>query len=207
MSGPRGATSPRGGSRDTSAASSAATRTSGGSPRVSTIRRFAPLLPPLLTLRHLRSGALGAGGQLAPTLNTRLRLGVFFVLVGLQRFISRSRHRKAFPLRSPWRRTLIGAESHHADESNVAEPKATHCGSLRLEGLTPEQIGDDAPLFGQGLGLDSVDALELVVAIEKKYRIRIKSHEVDKTSSLRSRASPISWSERRAVKGGLPGCR
>lgn len=53
--------------------------------------------------------------------------------------------------------------------------------SLRLEGLTPENIADDAPLFGQGLGLDSVDALELVVALEKEYGIRIQSHEVDKS--------------------------
>jgi acyl carrier protein len=53
--------------------------------------------------------------------------------------------------------------------------------SLNLEGLSPERIADDAPLFGQGLGLDSVDALELVVAIEKEYGISIKSHEVDKS--------------------------
>lgn len=53
--------------------------------------------------------------------------------------------------------------------------------SLCLEGLTPEDIADDAPLFGQGLGLDSVDALELVVAIEKEYGIRIQSHELDKS--------------------------
>lgn len=52
--------------------------------------------------------------------------------------------------------------------------------NLRLEGLRPETIADDAPLFGQGLGLDSVDALELVVALEKEFRISIKSHEVDK---------------------------
>ncbi|MCC7127145.1 MAG: acyl carrier protein [Acidobacteria bacterium] len=51
---------------------------------------------------------------------------------------------------------------------------------LRLEGLTPEKIADDMPLFGEGLGLDSVDALELVVGIEKAYGIAIKSHEVDK---------------------------
>lgn len=51
---------------------------------------------------------------------------------------------------------------------------------LRLEGLTPDRIGDDMPLFGDGLGLDSVDALELVVGIEKEYGISIKSHEVDK---------------------------
>jgi acyl carrier protein len=51
---------------------------------------------------------------------------------------------------------------------------------LRLEGLTPENIADDAPLFGPGLGLDSVDALELVVALEQQYGMRIQSHEVDK---------------------------
>ncbi len=51
---------------------------------------------------------------------------------------------------------------------------------LRLEGLTPDRIADDMPLFGDGLGLDSVDALELVVGIEKEFGISIKSHEVDK---------------------------
>lgn len=51
--------------------------------------------------------------------------------------------------------------------------------SLNLEGMTPESIGDDAPLFGdEGLGLDSVDALELVVALEKAYGIRIDSEEI-----------------------------
>jgi acyl carrier protein len=52
---------------------------------------------------------------------------------------------------------------------------------LRLEGLTPDRIEDDAPLFGAGLGLDSVDALELVVGLEQEYGIVIKSHEIDKT--------------------------
>ena len=50
--------------------------------------------------------------------------------------------------------------------------------TLHLEGLAPEGIGDDEPLFGEGLGLDSVDALELVVAIEKEFGLRIQSHEV-----------------------------
>jgi acyl carrier protein len=53
--------------------------------------------------------------------------------------------------------------------------------SLHLEGLTPDSIADDSPLFGAGLGLDSVDALELVVALEKNYGMRIQSHEVDKS--------------------------
>jgi acyl carrier protein len=50
--------------------------------------------------------------------------------------------------------------------------------SLNLEGMTPEMIGDCEPLFGAGLGLDSVDALELVVALEKEYGIKIRSDEV-----------------------------
>ncbi|HEV7785452.1 MAG TPA: phosphopantetheine-binding protein [Thermoanaerobaculia bacterium] len=50
--------------------------------------------------------------------------------------------------------------------------------SLNLEGMKPEMIEDDVPLFGEGLGLDSVDALELVVALEKEFGIKIKSQEI-----------------------------
>ncbi len=50
--------------------------------------------------------------------------------------------------------------------------------SLNLDGVKPEMIEDDAPLFGEGLGLDSVDALELVVALEKEFDIKIKSQEL-----------------------------
>jgi len=52
--------------------------------------------------------------------------------------------------------------------------------SLHLEGVQPEMIEDEAPLFGEGLGLDSVDALELVVALEKEFGIKIKSQEMDR---------------------------
>ena len=47
--------------------------------------------------------------------------------------------------------------------------------ALNLEGMTPGQIDDDAPLFGDGLGLDSIDVLELIVLIEKNYGIRLTS--------------------------------
>jgi acyl carrier protein len=50
--------------------------------------------------------------------------------------------------------------------------------NLHLDGLTPEMIDDNAPLFGEGLGLDSVDALELVVAVEKEFGIKIKTNEI-----------------------------
>jgi acyl carrier protein len=49
---------------------------------------------------------------------------------------------------------------------------------LFLEGLDPEEIGDGDPLFGEGLGLDSVDALELVLGLEQEFGIKIKSQEV-----------------------------
>jgi acyl carrier protein len=49
--------------------------------------------------------------------------------------------------------------------------------SLKLQDITPQDIEDDAPLFGTGLGLDSIDALELVVMLEKNYGIVIKDIE------------------------------
>jgi acyl carrier protein len=45
---------------------------------------------------------------------------------------------------------------------------------LNLENVKPEDIADDAPLFGEGLGLDSIDALELIVLLEKQYGIKLK---------------------------------
>ena len=50
--------------------------------------------------------------------------------------------------------------------------------TLRLEDVKPENIVDTEPLFGEGLGLDSIDALELVVAIERDYGVVIPDAEV-----------------------------
>jgi acyl carrier protein len=50
--------------------------------------------------------------------------------------------------------------------------------SLLLKNVTPESIEDDAPLFVEGLGLDSVDALELVVALENEFGIQIEDEEI-----------------------------
>ncbi|MGI6222409.1 MAG: phosphopantetheine-binding protein [Prevotella sp.] len=47
--------------------------------------------------------------------------------------------------------------------------------ALNLEEMTPDEIEDDEPLFGDGLGLDSIDALELIVLLEKQYGIRLQS--------------------------------
>ncbi len=59
----------------------------------------------------------------------------------------------------------------------TTELKAKIIESLNLQDVAPAQIEDDAPLFGAGLGLDSIDALELVVMLEKNYGIVIKDIE------------------------------
>ncbi len=60
----------------------------------------------------------------------------------------------------------------------VGQLKAMIVQKLNLKGVTAEALGDDDPLFGTGLGLDSVDALELVLAIESEYGIQIQDAEV-----------------------------
>ncbi len=51
---------------------------------------------------------------------------------------------------------------------------------LKLEGVSPESIQDAAPIFVEGLGLDSIDALELVVLVEENFRVVIPDEEVGK---------------------------
>lgn len=47
--------------------------------------------------------------------------------------------------------------------------------ALNLEDMEPDEIETDEPLFGDGLGLDSIDALELIVLLEKNYGIKIEN--------------------------------
>lgn len=46
--------------------------------------------------------------------------------------------------------------------------------ALNLQGMQPEEIEDNAPLFGEGLGLDSIDSLEMIVLMERNYGIKIE---------------------------------
>jgi acyl carrier protein len=71
------------------------------------------------------------------------------------------------------------------------ELKTRIIGTLRLEDIGPEQIDNDAPLFGTGLGLDSIDALELVVMLENYYGIVITDMEAGRPAfkSIRTLAA------------------
>ena len=55
----------------------------------------------------------------------------------------------------------------------VKELKDEIIEALNLEEMTADDINENEPLFGEGLGLDSIDALELIVLLEKKYGIKL----------------------------------
>jgi acyl carrier protein len=63
-------------------------------------------------------------------------------------------------------------------ENLIAELKAKIIATLNLERVTPADIKSDEPLFGTGLGLDSIDALELVAMLEQDYGILIEERAV-----------------------------
>ena len=70
------------------------------------------------------------------------------------------------------------------------ELKSLLVSELNLEDITPDQIDADAPLFGEGLGLDSIDALELAVILDKKYGIKIQSSD-DRNEQIFSSLSAL----------------
>ncbi|OTE96810.1 acyl carrier protein [Crenothrix sp. D3] len=61
--------------------------------------------------------------------------------------------------------------------------------ALALEDLSVDEIDSDAPLFNEGLGLDSIDALELGLAIRKKYGVKIEAEKEDVVRIFASVAS------------------
>ncbi|MBO5351488.1 MAG: acyl carrier protein [Alistipes sp.] len=58
-------------------------------------------------------------------------------------------------------------------EQLILELKEHLIEELNLEDITPEEIDAEAPLFGDGLGLDSIDALEIILILEKNYGVRL----------------------------------
>ncbi len=77
---------------------------------------------------------------------------------------------------------LIGKRRRMAEPNNdlIEQIKQLIIQRLKLVEMTPEMIETDAPLFGEGLGLDSIDALELVLGLEKEFGVIIPDAEVGK---------------------------
>ncbi|GAB3101963.1 xanthomonadin biosynthesis acyl carrier protein XanC [Lysobacter terrae] len=67
------------------------------------------------------------------------------------------------------------SESIAAQTAAETELAQLLVGSLNLEGIDPAGIDPEARLFGEGLGLDSIDALELALAVSKKYGFQLRS--------------------------------
>lgn len=71
---------------------------------------------------------------------------------------------------------------------------------LKLQDVNPEDIGDDAPLFEEGLGLDSLDAVELVVLVQKHFGVQIEDMEEGK-EAFRSINALAGFIEQRRAGG------
>jgi acyl carrier protein len=85
----------------------------------------------------------------------------------------------------------------------TADVKRLIIESLNLPGVRPADIEDDAPLFGAGLGLDSVDALELVVALEKTYGIQVADDQIGRKVFASARTLTDFVNERLVAPGGV----
>ena len=59
----------------------------------------------------------------------------------------------------------------------MSDLKTQIIAQLNLQDVKPEDIGDDQPLFKEGLGLDSIDALELIVLLQQHYKIKLSNAE------------------------------
>ena len=70
-----------------------------------------------------------------------------------------------------------------------AEIKALIVEALALEDVKPEEIETEAPLFVEGLGLDSIDALELGIALRKRYQLKLEANDAGMKEHFRSVSS------------------
>ncbi len=80
------------------------------------------------------------------------------------------------------------------DNELIEKVKQMIIDGLRIEGMSSDEIETDAPLFGEGLGLDSIDALQLVVAMEKEFGVVVPDAATGTVvfASVRSMAEYIS---------------
>jgi acyl carrier protein len=68
--------------------------------------------------------------------------------------------------------------------------------ALMLEDVNPNEIDSEAPLFGEGLGLDSIDALELAIALDRKFKVKIQADDPNTRETFRSVKSLAAYVEK-----------
>lgn len=88
----------------------------------------------------------------------------------------------------------LGFDAGNGDITELqADLARTIVAALKLE-MAADEIDPEAPLFGEGLGLDSIDALEIAVSVSERYRVQLRSDDPNNKrifSSLRSLAEHI----------------
>ena len=68
--------------------------------------------------------------------------------------------------------------------------------ALMLDDVNPDEIDSDAPLFGDGLGLDSIDALELAIALDRKFKVKINADDPNTRETFKSVRSLAAYVEK-----------
>lgn len=81
------------------------------------------------------------------------------------------------------------------DQTLVNDIKSLIITSLNLEDIAPEDIDTDAPLFGEGLGLDSIDALELGLGLKKRYGVQLSAESEESRAVFKSVATIAAFVE------------
>ena len=82
----------------------------------------------------------------------------------------------------------------------INEIKTLLIDSLNLEDIKPEDIDSDAPLFVDGLGLDSIDALELGVALQRRYGLSLSSDSAETRQHFASVSALVAFIETNRTK-------
>jgi len=98
------------------------------------------------------------------------------------------------------RRTGFGRIHPMTREETESQIKELVVRSLDLEDLRPGDIETDAPLFGEGLGLDSIDALELGMAVKKAFGVTFSKNPADNRQIFRSVKTLADFIEANAAK-------